>query len=194
MSAVIDLYSKFLIAFVGIVTPALALYLNSYFINRTRFERIIKKQEKIINTILSIQNDIKSTGRDSVDIELATESNNKLNADKAKIEKWKKIVSDLDPKSFFKSNVLLLTISMTFLFVLLIIRAYFQDKNNCYYTLQFISFSVSIIACAIHISKLYNIGIYLINARSDVEDINTFMKDEEITKETEPGQTDINQN
>lgn len=180
----IDLYEKFLIAFVGIVTPALTLYLNNYLIPKSKFTKWKAEQEKDLKNRTQFQEEFEKVATTKEDLEFAAQSNEELRKDKEKFEKWEKIVEELDPKAFFIANVRLLALSMLFLFLWLFIRTEkYMSYDQCFFPFaQIITSVLSIGCCLIHLNRLYEIGNYLIDVRLDVEEINQEI-DKEIQQE-----------
>ena len=121
-------------------------------------------------------------------MKFANKSNEELAIEIKQLDKWKEIVHKLNPKDFFKENVKLLAVSMTFLFAWLLVRTFIRHEGQCYYLLQITVCSISIGTCILHIMNLYEIGIYLIDIRPQVEEINGFLKRQEDIKTNEPNQ------
>lgn len=181
--SIIDLYSKFLIAFIGIVTPALALYLNNFLINRTKFEKLVQEQEKMSAETKDIQDRMVINNPSAENIKLTEESDKELEEAQKTLAEWKKIVGKLDPRAFFKDNLTLLSLSLFFLFVWLFMRAYGPDKHHmtdCYKLLKIGVAAISVGACCIHIFNLIKMGFYLIDVRPAVDEINDHIKGEKI--------------
>lgn len=172
---IIDLYSKFLIAFIGIVTPALAIYLNNYLIDRSKFEELVISENKIASEVISRQTkDLQNTD----DGNFEKTSNDLLTKRREKLRNWEMIVKKLDPLRFFTINVSLLATTLLFLFLWLFIRAKkaaFADLS-CYTCAQMLTCFVSVILCLWHIINLIRIGVYLIKVRPTVDEINSEIK------------------
>jgi hypothetical protein len=174
INPIIELYSKFLMAFISIVTPALTLYLNNYLIHRTKFEQMLKKRETDQQNLLDYftVNIIQSNS----DINNSNETIKKM---KTQTDSWLVVVERLNPLSFFKSNILLLSLSLFFLFAWLFVRTgkWIEPPSECYMTLQILVGITSLGCCLLHIYNLISMGVFLISARPIVDEIN-----EEIAK------------
>lgn len=188
MSEIIDLYSKFLLAFVGIVTPALAIYLNNYLIDRTRFEALLKRQEEQSAALIN-QQFIEANQNGTVGINFYNESNKRLGLQKKKIQEWESITNRLNPRNFFKQNILLLAVSLFFLFCWLLVRS---DKiiysNTHHYLYQIIPCAISVGSFSYHIYNLIDLGFYLIRVRPVVDEINDHIKNRRTIKKSSPGE------
>jgi len=191
---IIDLYEKFLIAFVGIVTPALTLYLNNYLIPKSKYNKWKVYREEDLEKRTILQTTLENFFITPEDKDFLARNKEELKKDKEKFKKWNEIVNELDPKSFFVGNVALLSLSMAFLFLWLFIRTEkFIKSGDCFFLFaQIFAGVLSMGLCGVHLRRLYEKGIYLIDVRLDVEEINEEIdkeiKQDEETKETQAGQ------
>lgn len=172
---IIDLYSKFLIAFVSIVTPALALYLNNYLINKTAFDKVILTEEDKAQKLRETENAIIEEGNELIAI-----SNERLTAIINQLDLWKEVRRRLNPKDFFISNVILLSLSMFFLFIWLFVRTekFIPRDCECFQLFQVSVCFLSVGFCSWHLIKLVRMGIYLIDIKPTVDIINNYIKKE----------------
>lgn len=181
---IIDLYSKFLLAFVGIVTPALTLFLNSYLIDRRGFQKVLKTQEGVAENQVKLQYAKIKNSPDADVLKFIEESNKELNDNNAKIKRWEVIYEKLNPRKFFATNLKLLAWSMFFLFLWLFIRTekMLPHSSIFYQPAQILACFSSVGLCAWHLFNLQKIGFFLIDVRADVDDINDYIKEEKAKK------------
>ncbi len=153
MSEIIDLYSKFLLAFVGIVTPALSIFLNNYLIDRTRFEKVVKNQKTLSEKLIETQFEKEKTSKDSSGLGFIKTSNELLKKTNEKLKNWEQVVEKLNPKNFFVRNLWLLSGALFFLFCMLFIRTCkFIPYDSPHFLLcEITTFSLSVTLCSIHI-------------------------------------------
>ncbi|MES2395496.1 MAG: hypothetical protein V4549_05815, partial [Bacteroidota bacterium] len=165
---IIDLYSKFLLAFVGIVTPALALFLNNYLIDRKGFKTVIETQEKESENLIQKQFEDLKKDPNSDALKFIKDSNKDLGQANLKLEKWNEIYKKLNPLDFFRTNLILLSLSLLFLFVWLFIRTckILPYDSSSFQPIQISACLLSLGFCVWHIINLLNIGFYLIRVRS----------------------------
>lgn len=193
MKEVIDLYSKFLIAFIGIVTPALALYLNNYLIDRTKFEEVLEKEEKASKKLIDDQFKKAKDSPETNGMDLYDKSNNLLKERNEKLKSWKDVVDKLNPKKFFRKNLLLLSGALFFLFALLLLRSdkfieYHPELSSGFQRSQMVACFLTVGLCGWHILNLINLGFYLIRVRPIVDEINEGIRLEKIKKGNTPEQ------
>lgn len=182
MSEIIDLYSKFLLAFVGIVTPALSIFLNNYLIDRTRFEGVVKGQKEFSEDLIKKQFEIVKNSKDTNGLDFMNTSNELLRKTNEKLRGWEDIVERLNPKKFFVRNLWLLGGALFFLFIMLFIRTckIVAYDNSYFQPFQISTFLISVTLCSIHVFLLIRLGLYLILVRPIVDEINLYIKTEKL--------------